>query len=200
MGEFSLSAEQKKILLTAARLSIVEALSGKKGRGEYRKTIDQELLKPGASFVTLTLHGALKGCIGTLKAYQPLLQDVCEHAVAAALDDYRFAPVKLSELNTIEIEVSWLTEPKPLAYSDAHDLVSKLRPLVDGVTLRDGYHQATFLPQVWEELPQPEEFLTHLCMKMGVNGNTWRTKKLSVEVYQVEHFSESDFPDLPTKY
>lgn len=196
MDEYSLSVDQKKKLLTAARLSIKEALGGEVGSNSFRDSTDIELLRPGASFVTLTRHGALRGCIGTLKPYQPLLQDVCEHAVAAALEDYRFSPVKLSELGTIEIEVSILTEPKPLTYTDSHDLLTKLRPLVDGVTLKDGYHQATFLPQVWEELPNAEEFLTHLCMKMGLHGNTWRLKKLGVEVYQVVHFSEQDFPEL----
>jgi AmmeMemoRadiSam system protein A len=116
---------------------------------------------------------------------------VREHAVAAALEDPRFPPVKERELNTIEIEVSRLTPPIPLEYKDATDLLSKLRPHVDGVILRDAFRRATFLPQVWEKISDPAEFLDNLCYKMGANPDLWRRKHLDVLTYQVEEFRES---------
>jgi AmmeMemoRadiSam system protein A len=137
------------------------------------------------------MRGQLRGCIGALEPYQPLAQDVREHAVAAALEDPRFPPVSERELSGIEIEVSRLTRPLPLDYKDASDLLSKLRPHVDGVILRDGLHRATFLPQVWEKIPDPAEFLDNLCYKMGTSPDLWRKKHLDVFTYQAEEFSES---------
>jgi AmmeMemoRadiSam system protein A len=115
---------------------------------------------------------------------------VREHAIAAALKDPRFPPVREDELNRIQIEVSRLTRPVPLEYKDAVDLLSKLRPQVDGVILSDGARRATFLPQVWEKIPDPAEFLNNLCYKMGIHDNAWRTRHLDVLIYQVEEFHE----------
>ena len=145
----------------------------------------------GASFVTLTTaDGDLRGCIGALEAYQPLVQDVCEHAAAAASEDYRVYPLRPEEVGILHIEFSILTAPLILEYSDGADLAARLRPGVDGGILWDGGRRATFLPQVWEKLPDPEEFLAHLCMKMGAPADTWRRRKLRVGVYQVEEFHE----------
>ncbi len=148
------------------------------------------LRKMGAAFVTLTVHGNLRGCIGALEPYQSLAEDVREHAVAAALEDYRFRPVQENELKDIEIEVSRLTVPVPLEYRNADDLLTKLHPGVDGVILKDGFRRATFLPQVWEKIPEPAEFLANLCYKMGASPDTWQRKHLDVFVYQVEEFHE----------
>ena len=148
------------------------------------------LQEPGASFVTLTRRGDLRGCIGALEAYQPLALDVQEHAVAAALDDYRFPPVRPAELGSIRIEVSRLTPPVPLEYQVSSDLLQWLRPKIDGVILKDGRHRATFLPQVWENISSPESFLDQLCMKMGAAPDAWRKKHLAVFTYQVEEFHE----------
>ena len=150
------------------------------------------LLAPGASFLTLTIRGELRGCIGTLEAYQSLADDVREHAVSAALEDPRFPPVRESELGKIRIEVSRLTPPRPLEYSDSEDLPRKLRPRIDGVVLKDNFRRATFLPQVWEKIPDPAEFLDSLCAKMGASPNLWRRTKLQALVYQVEEFHEMD--------
>ena len=136
------------------------------------------------------MRGDLRGCIGALEAYQPLAEDVREHAVAAALNDYRFPPVQVAELNGISLEVSRLTAPVPLEYTSPEDLVAKLRPGVDGVILRDGGRRATFLPQVWEKLPDAENFLANLCHKMGASPDLWRRKHLEVLTYQVEEFHE----------
>jgi AmmeMemoRadiSam system protein A len=149
-----------------------------------------KLREPGATFVTLTTGGRLRGCIGALEPYQPLIADVREHAIAAALQDYRFPPVQPEELGSIEIEVSRLTRPQPLPYDGPADLIAKLRPGVDGVILQDGFRRATFLPQVWEKIPAPEQFLSELCLKMGAPADLWRRKPLEVSTYQVEEFHE----------
>ncbi|TLN23663.1 AmmeMemoRadiSam system protein A, partial [bacterium] len=134
--------------------------------------------------------GELRACIGALEAYQPLVDDVREHAAEAAQEDFRFYPVRPKEVAHIQIEISRLTQPQPLEYSSPEDLVARLRPGVDGVILRDGLHRATFLPQVWEKLPEPSAFLSHLCAKMGAAENAWRKKRLTVLTYQVEEFHE----------
>jgi AmmeMemoRadiSam system protein A len=138
----------------------------------------------------LTIDGDLRGCIGALEPYQPLAVDVREHAVAAALEDPRFPPVSREEVDRIKIEISRLTLPKSVEYTDAEDLLSRLRPHVDGVILRDGFRRATFLPQVWEKIPGKAEFLENLCYKMGAAPDTWRYKHLDVLTYQVEEFQE----------
>lgn len=181
---------EEVMLLTIARQAIEKAV-----QGEPLPKIDLDdlpipLQEPGASFVTLTIDGRLRGCIGTLDPYQPLAKDVQEHAVAAALQDFRFPKVQPNELPHIKIEVSALTPRTPLHYDSPEDLVSKLRPNIDGVILQDGFNKATFLPQVWEKLPDPEMFLSHLCMKMGASGDLWRKKPLDIYVYQVQEFQE----------
>ena len=113
-----------------------------------------------------------------------------EHAVAAALQDYRFPPVRPTELANIEIEISRLTVPTPLAYTTPDDLLAKLHPGLDGIILRDGVRRATFLPQVWEKIPERTEFMEQLCLKMGAPHDLWRRKHLDVLVYQVEEFHE----------
>ncbi len=183
-----LSSEEKEILLKVARESLELGLRGKKLPPLHAKT--PLLQADGATFVTLTINGRLRGCIGALEPYQPLLQDVREHALAAARNDYRFSPVRPEELDKIEIEISRLTQPVPLDYDDALDLLKKLRPGVDGIVLKDGHRRATFLPQVWEQLPDPKVFLSELCAKMGAPSNLWQRKKLDVLIYQVEEFHE----------
>jgi len=188
--EDTLSSEERQTLLVLAREAIQESLSGKPRLALDISTLPARLQEPGATFVTLTIKGDLRGCIGTLAARQSLAEDVREHAAAAATQDFRFPPLKLDELPLIKIEISRLTEPKDLDYQSPQDLVSRLRPNIDGVTLNDGFHRATFLPQVWSKLPDPEEFLDHLCQKMGVNADSWRTHPLKVQTYQVEEFQE----------
>jgi len=185
-----LTIAEQKVLLRLAREAMERGV-----RGEKLPPLDETLLTPslqeeGSSFVTLTEHGQLRGCIGSLEPYQSLAEDVREHAVAAALQDPRFPPVEAAELNGIQIEVSRLTRPVPLEYMDADDLLAKLCPHEDGVILRDGFHRATFLPQVWEKISNPVEFLDNLCYKMGTNPDLWRRKHLDVLTYKVEEFHE----------
>ncbi len=186
-----LTLEEQKILLHAAREAIECAVKREKLPPIDPYDVTPSLQEQGASFVTLTIRGELRGCIGALEAYQPLVDDVREHAVAAALEDPRFPQVREDELSRIQIEVSRLTRPAPLEYKDADDLLSKLRPHVDGVILKDGFRRATFLPQVWEKIPSPSEFLDNLCYKMGTTPNQWKKKHLDVLIYQVEEFREA---------
>jgi AmmeMemoRadiSam system protein A len=183
---------EKQTLLRLAREAMEHGVRGKKTPSLDHNSLTPHLLEQGASFVTLTIDGELRGCIGALEAYQPLVDDVREHAIAAALEDPRFNPVNETELNRIRLEVSCLTTPQPLEYSSSADLLTKLRPHIDGVILKSDYHRATFLPQVWEKIPDPEDFLDYLCVKMGAKPNLWLSAKLQVYVYQVEEFHEMD--------
>ena len=142
-------------------------------------------------FVTLRKEGQLRGCIGTLSGREKIADGIKNYALNAAFKDSRFAPVTAEELDDIEVEVSILTEPAVLEYQRGKELPTVLRPGKDGVIIRQGGASATFLPQVWEQLPNPEDFLAHLCMKAGLPANEWRRGKLKVETYQVQHFSEN---------
>ena len=186
-----LTDEDKRTLLRLAREALQCGVEGQAMPALNLQALTPILQEDGASFVTLTIAGELRGCIGALEPYQPLAEDVREHAVAAALDDPRFRPVSPAEVDRINIEVSRLTLPKVLEYSSPEDLLEQLRPGIDGVILRSGIRRATFLPQVWKDLPDKEEFLDHLCYsKLGVAPDTWRRKHLDVFTYEVEEFGE----------
>jgi len=188
--EQHLTEADRAFLLSLARQSIENCINGASLPSLKTKSLSPILLEEGASFVTLTYKGYLRGCIGALEPYQSLAEDVREHAVAAAFQDYRFPPLQSSELKDIQIEISYLTRPKPLKYEHPAELAQLLRPNIDGVVLRDGIRRATFLPQVWEKISDPEEFLEELCMKMGAQPDLWRRKMLEVFTYQVEEFHE----------
>jgi AmmeMemoRadiSam system protein A len=181
---------EKQTLLRLAREAMEGAVHGKKLPILDPTILTDSLKEDGASFVTLTIDEELRGCIGALEAYQPLVEDVRQHAIAAALEDPRFPPVSQNELSRIRLEVSRLTAPHPLEYSSSDELLKKLRPHVDGVILKDAYRRATFLPQVWEKIPDPVEFLEQLCYKMGASPNAWKKSTLQVLIYQVEEFKE----------
>ena len=189
--ETQLTSDERKLLLNLARKSMTNAVTGKPKSDTEPVLIPDSLKQKGASFVTLTIEGDLRGCIGTLEAFQPLYRDVQEHAVQAALEDYRFPPVTEEELPLISIEISRLTPPVTLAYHNPADLLKLLKPNIDGVILKDGFRRATFLPQVWDQLPDVGMFLSHLCQKMGSAPDVWRRKVLEVSIYHVEEFSES---------
>lgn len=187
-----LSNEEKRILLSVARETIVCAAKQDKLPQINLEDYSKNLQDHGATFVTLhTKRGKkLRGCIGSLEAYQPLILDVQTHAVGAALEDYRFQPVRPEEVDLLQIEISRLSVPKPLPFSEPNELPNLLNVGIDGVILQDGFRRATFLPQVWEQLPDPEIFLDHLCSKMGVDPGLWRRKMLEVFIYEVEEFEE----------
>lgn len=186
----SLTSEERQQLLQIARQSIEAAV-----RRERMPELEMDCFTPplqelGAAFVTITANGVLRGCIGALDPYQPLAKDVREHAVGAALNDFRFTPVQIEELESLQIEISRLGLPEQLEYDGPQELLRMIHPGRDGVILKDGPRRATFLPQVWEKLPNPAEFLGHLCQKMGAPPDLWRRKHLDVYTYQVEDFSE----------
>ncbi|MBL8050294.1 MAG: AmmeMemoRadiSam system protein A [Anaerolineales bacterium] len=181
---------EKQTLLKIARESIELVVQEKTLLKLNIDAYPPALREYGASFVTLTIHHQLRGCIGTLEAYQPLIEDVREHAIAAALEDPRFLPIEKSELNRIRIEVSRLGAPQALSYESSEDLIKKLNPHIDGVIIKYGERKATFLPQVWEKIPNPSEFMNQLCYKMNGQANLWRETKLQVFTYQVEEFRE----------
>lgn len=141
-------------------------------------------------FVTLKIEGKLRGCIGSLIGHEPIWQGVRTHAINAGFHDPRFPSLTAEELDRVRIEVSVLSEPQLLVYKDSNDLIVRLKPFEDGVILRKGHASATFLPQVWEQLPEPAAFLSNLCLKAGLKADTWRHTPLEVETYQVQYFEE----------
>ncbi len=180
----------KKRIVQIARQAIKDELTG-------QNTIDKEALirefpelaKNGAAFVTLTEHNALRGCIGSIVAHQPLIDDIIHNAKSAAFSDPRFTPLRPEEFDKLEIEVSILSEPKPLAYTDTEDLRAKIRPGIDGVILRLGGHQATYLPSVWEQLPNFDTFFMTLCQKAGLPANCLDAHP-DIYVYQAEKITD----------
>jgi AmmeMemoRadiSam system protein A len=185
-----LTEEEGRILLSVARKTIEKALfqgeepvhtdTAGKGRFAERR----------GTFVTLTMNGGLRGCIGHIIPQETILEGVKENAINAAFRDPRFRPVSKAEWDRVNIEVSILTTPKPLPYEDAQDLLAKIRAGIDGLIIQKGYHQATFLPQVWEQLPDKKEFLMHLCLKAGLDADEWQKGTLEVSTYQVQAFEE----------
>ena len=186
-----LSEIDKKKLLKIAREAITCAVRYEPLKRIKLQEHSQLLRDPGASFVTLKIRENLRGCIGTLEANQPLILDVQEHAVAAAMEDYRFPVVREEELQLINIEISRLTPVHLMDYSTPDDLVSKIRVNLDGVLIKVSGKRATFLPQVWEKVPDPEQFLSQLCIKMGAPPDLWRERDVQIYTYQVENFKEA---------
>lgn len=182
--------QERQYLLVLARQSIRHYLdTGKNLKVANGELPSEKLKEKRACFVTLTMGGQLRGCIGHILPIQELYLDVIENAVSAAFEDPRFNPLSKAEFDKIKIEISVLTAPAPLKFSTPEELIKKLRPKIDGVILKRGRQQATFLPQVWEELSSPKEFLGHLCLKAGLEAECWRGD-LAVETYQAEAFGE----------
>lgn len=149
----------------------------------YPKSLQQ----PGASFVTLNKDGQLRGCIGSLEAYQPLVNDVAYNAYAAAFNDPRFPPVSENELDQLEFHISVLTPAVPMEFESEQDLLEQIRPGIDGLVLEDGVHRGTFLPAVWESLPDKINFLRHLKQKAGLPPDYW-SDTIRVSRYTTESF------------
>jgi len=144
-----------------------------------------------AAFVTLKINGELRGCIGELEARTSLYESVSRNTEQAAFHDPRFHPLRKDELEELEIEISILSEPKLLEYSSPQDLLNKLRPNIDGVIITKDFNCATFLPQVWENIPDKKVFLSELCSKARLRADEWKRGSLKVETYQVELFNYS---------
>ncbi len=180
--------EQGALLLQLARETIAEKLG--KRMEEKTTIVDPALQVECGTFVTLKIGGQLRGCIGNLEPAGSIVEGIRCNALNAAFHDYRFPELTAEELAQVHIDISILTRPQSLAYRDGVDLVAKLRPGIDGVILRLGRGSATFLPQVWEQLPLAEEFLGHLCRKAGLSDTAWQDSHPEVETYQVQCFEE----------
>jgi AmmeMemoRadiSam system protein A len=189
------SQAQGQVLVKLARQTILDKLDRAAAEPPAEDLLaaldDDRFTLSCGTFVTLKIKGQLRGCIGNLTSTETVLDGVKRNAINAALHDPRFSPLSKDELKRTQVEVSILSEPQPLAYRDGQDLIKKLRPQVDGVIIRKDHASATFLPQVWEQLPGPEDFLTHLCMKAGLPSDSWKNSELEVLTYQVQYFEES---------
>lgn len=186
-----LNTEQRQALLGVARRSI--ALGLEEGR-PLRVNLEDyaaELRTQRAAFVTLQEFGQLRGCIGHLEALQPLVKDVAENAFAAAFRDPRFPPVTARELERLHIEISVLTPATPLGFGSEQELVAMIEPGRDGLILEEGLARGTFLPSVWEALPNPVDFLRQLKRKAGLPENYW-SDRLRVSRYRTESFGEKN--------
>jgi len=186
--EKRLTPAHRRMLLDAARMAVSDRLDGENRLPEMVE--DPVFSEKAATFITLKISGRLRGCIGTLEPVVSLWQSVCDNAVSAAFNDQRFSPLSRRELDSVEIDISVLTPPVPLSYSDSADLLKQLHPGDDGVTVRDGRRGATFLPQVWQQLSSPEQFLDQLCHKAGLEKTAWRERELGVSTYRVLCFKE----------
>ncbi len=188
-----LTEHHGQTLIHLARQTIEEYLGIDPTSPVSTEELDDPVLQEQlAVFVTLNKRGQLRGCIGSLAGTESIIDGVRRHAVNAAFNDHRFSPVKAEEVAELEIDISVLTEPEPLNYADADDLMGKLRPQVDGVILKHASGAgATFLPQVWKQLPATPLFLGHLCRKAGLTDDEWRSGKLEIQTYQVQYFKES---------
>jgi len=190
----SLNKKQGEILVKLARKTIMENL-GKKMTSDKARHLSEALKdscfnERRGTFVTLKIDGRLRGCIGSLTPNESIRIGIARNALNAAFRDPRFPPLTIDEFKHVDIEISILTEPSPLEYSDYFDLLAKLRVNVDGVIIRKGRAGATFLPQVWKQLPEPDIFLSHLCAKAGLSADSWKNTKLEVLIYQVQYFEE----------
>jgi len=184
------SKDDREFLLSVAREAIERAARGRSAPEVDLEDLSDLLRERGASFVTLTKRGRLRGCIGSLERRRPLAIDVRENAVAAAMNDPRFPPVQPQETGDLRVEISVLSEPEPLEFEGGDELLEKLRPGVDGVVLERGWNRATFLPQVWEKLPEPRQFLQHLCQKAYLPADAYKEPGVEIYTYQVEKFKE----------
>ena len=182
-----MNTEDGKILLPIARAAISRALN-------VPHTADETALwlaEHGACFVTLTQNGELRGCIGTLQAHRPLLADVKNNAVSAAMHDPRFMPLSVEELDITTVEISLLSPTTAMEVRDEADALAQIRPNVDGIVFEYGHYRSTFLPQVWEQLPQPRQFMAHLRRKAGLPDDFWE-EGVKLSRYTVTKWSERE--------
>jgi AmmeMemoRadiSam system protein A len=191
MAALGVTDEAGQWLLARARESIGAAVRGEPLAPASHRPAGVDA--PGASFVTLTLDGQLRGCIGSLEASRPLFSDVSDNARAAALKDPRFAPVTEAELDRVAISVSVLAAPERLPVSDRQALKQQLTPGIHGLTISAGHRRATFLPSVWAQLPDADDFIDHLRQKAGL-PDSWPDSELRCERYTVTCFDEQTAP------
>jgi len=184
----SLNKTNRQLLLNLAKDSIQHGLQTGRPIQPDLDNYPAELIEPRATFVTLrTNHSTdkLRGCIGMLEAIRPLAKDIAENAFSAAFRDPRFPPLEAYELENLKIHLSILTPAEPVWFSSEQDLLSQLQPDIDGLILEEGRHRGTFLPSVWEELPEPGQFLRNLKQKAGLPGDYW-SENIRIYRYRTE--------------
>jgi len=186
-SENQLPVAERTTLLEVARAAIVSGLDHGRRYQPEPQDYPPRLRTPQACFVTLHLDGNLRGCVGSLRAHSPLVQGIASAAYSAAFQDPRFPPLTRAELEELHIHISVLSEPQPMQFHDEADLLSQLRPGVDGLILSDGGRLGTFLPAVWEKFPEPAVFFAHLRTKAGLPPGHW-SDTLEVERYTTESF------------
>ncbi len=189
--------EQDQLLHIARQTLEVVTAGGPRPRPDLQ-TLPPKLREERACFVSFHIDGELRGCTGTLIARRPLADEVSVTTVQTAYNDPRFSPVVADEVPGIRIEISILTPSTPLSFANPEDLLERLRPGIDGVTLSLGPYRSTFLPQVWDHVPNPVEFLTMLSRKMGLPGDAWRHPKIRVETYQSFNMEEPERHHKPS--
>jgi len=187
-----ISKQDGILLLKLARENILDKFGKENSKIGFLKSKVSSLVleERRGTFVSLHKKGNLRGCIGNIDPGKTIFKGIMDNARNAAFNDSRFNPLSHDELKDTIIEVSILTCPQNLDYTDAKDLIAKLRPNIDGVMLKKHYKSATFLPQVWEQLKDPEIFLNHLCSKAGLSEDEWRSCDLNILIYQVQSFQE----------
>ena len=179
------SDSQKQTLLQLAKSSIKHGLETGQPLSVNLSEYDSELTEQGACFVTLKINDDLRGCIGSLEAYRALVEDVADNAFAAAFRDPRFPRLSDAEYDQLQYHISVLDKPQPMQFTSEQELLEQIRPGVDGLVLHDKHNRGTFLPSVWESLPDKESFLQHLKLKAGLSPNYW-SDTVKVERYTVE--------------
>jgi hypothetical protein len=190
------SPEERKWMLQLARKALRESVAAAKlppvDTSNLSPRLTRELTEPKGCFVTLTKDGSLRGCIGHILPQEPLSKAIMDNAQNAALRDPRFLPVQAVELDKIKIEISILTTPEPLYFKDSKDLLDRLQPGKDGVILKIGDRMATYLPQVWDQIPDKQKFLDSLAVKAGCQADAWKTGPTTILIYHVEAFKEPE--------
>jgi len=186
---YNFTEDEKKLLLKIARDAILYGLKHNKEMQITLANLPDKFKHNAATFVTITLNKELRGCIGSLFAHEALALDVAHNAFNAAFLDPRFAPLKTVEFSNIQIEISILTVPHKINFTNESELFAKINPGIDGLILTAGTYRATFLPSVWEMIPDKKKFLQQLKLKAGLASNYW-SDAIIVEKYQVEKISE----------
>ena len=181
------TVEEQNVLLNLAHHAIDHGLQYRQVLAVDPADFEPKLTEQRATFVTLNLNGALRGCIGTLEAHRPLVVDIAHNAFAAAFSDPRFEPVSESEFEALEIHISILNPSETMSFNSEEDLIRQIRPGIDGLILSEGTLRSTFLPAVWESLKEPEAFLQHLKLKAGLPANYW-SESLNVRRYTTTSF------------
>lgn len=183
----NVTEEERQYLLEVAEQSIRHGLVQHQPPKLHPERYPHTLQEAGACFVTLHRHGQLRGCIGSLSARRPLIEDVAHNAWAAAFADPRFPPLQADEIAGLDLHISIVGKAEVLECADESALLAQLRPGIDGLILEEGHHRATFLPSVWEQLPAPQQFLQQLRRKAGLSPEHWSPQQ-RFSRYQCEGF------------